>query len=728
MSMIGKSTWGGDNLRLVKTKNGTYVIETPLDTATGGVANGFSSFTDVGITATYTNDGVQKIEITNSTTAAGGGFIFTSDAIPVEVGGFFGMTVEAKNTADVELATYFNFYDLDDVYISSAVITKTENANFSAFARTTVTVPAGAAFTRHFLGIMPKVAGNTGTGEFRNLKLWSGGGGGSYNDIAEYGDYIYLCNGNRRTVQKRNKSDLELVAESADYGGTLNAIAIDGSYIYAAGGAVQRVFKYNLTDLVKVAESDSYTQNITVLTAHRGFVYAAGVAVQKIYKYNTSDLTKVAESDAYGGTPRIIYAKGAYIYMAGDTIRKAFKYNTSDLTKVAETDDYGGAVYALFADDAHLYVGGVSVYKVFKHDISDLVKVAESPDLGVVAIRGIKKVGTSLYLAIGGSGVGVRRLRASDLSLLETTALKTNKILLAVACDDTHIYACGNEDRAHKFKALAFPKYPLDGVDGVAIACSIRLLSTQYKGNPLIRVRRASDNAELDIGHLPNGDLDTETLLSFVGASTGHVTKMYDQSINGCNIQQGTGARQPTIVNAGVMQYINGNIPSPTYVATAKSSMFASKTTTTIGFNDTPFDILFVFKETNVAHPATQFVIGSTTSECFEAHTTTHGIRAVGRPNAPYADTAVLGAGRNKVAAASIRMDGVNQYARIEKTTSAPAAKAIDSRSTLLGIGCRSNSAFYLEGFVPEYICLKGVSDERRDSIEANQISYYGII
>jgi hypothetical protein len=50
---------------------------------------------------------------------------------------------------------------------------------------------------------------------------------------------------------------------------------------------------------------------------------------------------------------------------------------------------------------------------------------------------------------------------------------------------------------------------------------SLKKLRTNYNGAS-IRVRRSSDNAELNIGFTPTGNLDTVTLLAFVGTGNGN--------------------------------------------------------------------------------------------------------------------------------------------------------------------------------------------------------------
>ena len=85
---------------------------------------------------------------------------------------------------------------------------------------------------------------------------------------------------------------------------------------------------------------------------------------------------------------------------------------------------------------------------------------------------------------------------------------------------------------------------------GAAAAYSLRMLNNAFIEQPVVRVRRSSDNAEQDINLTRNG-IDTFGLLAFVGANDGFVTTWYDQSGNGKNLIQATASRQPTIVSNG---------------------------------------------------------------------------------------------------------------------------------------------------------------------------------
>ena len=97
----------------------------------------------------------------------------------------------------------------------------------------------------------------------------------------------------------------------------------------------------------------------------------------------------------------------------------------------------------------------------------------------------------------------------------------------------------------------------LDLYPSAAAAYSVRRLSGVYSGS-LMEVRRSSDNALQDIGFDANGDLDTTSLLSFVGAGDGFIRTWYDQSGNANNAQNTTASEQPRIIYSGTLEVLNG--------------------------------------------------------------------------------------------------------------------------------------------------------------------------
>jgi hypothetical protein len=94
--------------------------------------------------------------------------------------------------------------------------------------------------------------------------------------------------------------------------------------------------------------------------------------------------------------------------------------------------------------------------------------------------------------------------------------------------------------------------YALDAISTSAYAAySLRKLRAAYAGSA-IRVRRASDNTEQDIG-FSGEDLDTTALAAFCAGTDGFVVTRYDQTTNGRNQTQATTTAQPKIVSAGTV-------------------------------------------------------------------------------------------------------------------------------------------------------------------------------
>ena len=87
----------------------------------------------------------------------------------------------------------------------------------------------------------------------------------------------------------------------------------------------------------------------------------------------------------------------------------------------------------------------------------------------------------------------------------------------------------------------------LDDYPGAAAAYSLRLLDSTYTGSA-IRVRRASDNAEQDIGFVSN-ELDTTALATFCSGTNGFVKTWYSQTGSNDATQTVTSA-QPKIYDS----------------------------------------------------------------------------------------------------------------------------------------------------------------------------------
>lgn len=141
--------------------------------------------------------------------------------------------------------------------------------------------------------------------------------------------------------------------------------------------------------------------------------------------------------------------------------------------------------------------------------------------------------------------------------------------------------------RGHHGLLLAGGSAPPGGpyLDDLAIqpvaACSLtrKLIST---ATLCVRVRRSSDATETDIGFSGDG-LDTAALATFVGASTGSVRTLYDQTGNSNHIINASPSTQPIIVSSGSylgwMDMVSGPrfaaMDSPT-IGTTELQVFSS--------------------------------------------------------------------------------------------------------------------------------------------------------
>ena len=94
----------------------------------------------------------------------------------------------------------------------------------------------------------------------------------------------------------------------------------------------------------------------------------------------------------------------------------------------------------------------------------------------------------------------------------------------------------------------------LDQYGGAAAAYSLRNLSV-YNTNPVVRVRRSSDNTEQDF---TAAQITDGTLTTFCGAGDGFVRTWYDQSGNSNNATQTTASSQPQIVASGALVITSG--------------------------------------------------------------------------------------------------------------------------------------------------------------------------
>jgi hypothetical protein len=130
----------------------------------------------------------------------------------------------------------------------------------------------------------------------------------------------------------------------------------------------------------------------------------------------------------------------------------------------------------------------------------------------------------------------------------------------------------------------------LDTYSGAAAAYSLRLLDSTYTGDA-IRVRRASDNTEQDIGFDVNGDLDTSALTTFCTGTNGFVKTWYDQSGNAKNATQSTTANQPKIYDSSTGVVTKNGKPAIQTTRASQHRLVASSVTLVASSNFAAFAV-----------------------------------------------------------------------------------------------------------------------------------------
>jgi len=143
----------------------------------------------------------------------------------------------------------------------------------------------------------------------------------------------------------------------------------------------------------------------------------------------------------------------------------------------------------------------------------------------------------------------------------------------------------------------------LDIYPNARVAYSLRKINSTYTGDA-IAVRRSSDNTSQNIGFDSNGNLDTTSLLSFVGAGNGFVSIWYDQSGNATNLSQVASANQPQIVSGGALITRSGK-PYLTFNTTQWLSL-----PTLMEFTTTPCSMWMTYEKSAYGQ---NLVIGSDT-------------------------------------------------------------------------------------------------------------------
>ena len=144
----------------------------------------------------------------------------------------------------------------------------------------------------------------------------------------------------------------------------------------------------------------------------------------------------------------------------------------------------------------------------------------------------------------------------------------------------------------------------LDLYPNALVAYDLRKLSSTYTGD-CVKVRRASDNAEQDIGFV-SGQIDISSLETFASGGVCHVTTFYDQSGNANNAIQTAAANQPVITDS------SGNVTT----VNSKPSVLWTVAESWLEFTPiTPYSVFVAQKLSTVGGAYANFIIGGANND-----------------------------------------------------------------------------------------------------------------
>jgi len=271
---------------------------------------------------------------------------------------------------------------------------------------------------------------------------------------------------------------------------------------------------------------------------------------------------------------------------------------------------------------------------------------------------------------------------------------------------------------------------PLDDLPAPAAAYSVaRRLLSAYEG-PLIRVRRSSDNAELDIGYDAAGDLDATALLTFCGVGDGFLPKLYDQSGNVRDGSEATAGNQLRLVASGVLDTQNSKPTANSNFTSIKSLDFSWS------HSGNSLTAVAVATLTNNGPPYARFVSVSTAYGAFDYDNVSSalilGRNGTTESHAGYRIDPLGAKSMTYDVPASIagKFDGTNYTAYTNGAAGTPTAS---NGNFGFAVGRIMNYTFSkvqgVQGKLSELVLWgSALSDGNRGAIEADQIEYYGIV
>ena len=253
---------------------------------------------------------------------------------------------------------------------------------------------------------------------------------------------------------------------------------------------------------------------------------------------------------------------------------------------------------------------------------------------------------------------------------------------------------------------------PLDTAPGASAAYSVRKLSSSYDG-PAMRIRRVSDDAEIDISFAGSGDLDYISINNYCSGTDCTVVTWYDQSGSLRDATQSDTDKQPLIYDdkLGLSFGKTGQIA----LDFLQTSLEAP-----CGFDITTDNFSWFM----VAESTDENWLAYFSTESFRYLTNEFRMTAGGSGNPRHMR-------RGEIAINSVFYDGVtysNYLNNSLRATSTTLSAVTPSNTLYIGYNATGvGSESYLVGKISELIFYDSDVSANRDDVSGNEAKYYSI-
>ena len=375
--------------------------------------------------------------------------------------------------------------------------------------------------------------------------------------------------------------------------------------------------------------------------------------------------------------------------------------------------------------------------------ISGTAKVDEVLTATSASVSGTPTPTSTLQWEVSNDGVSGWSAISGATSSTYTVLSSDEDKYLRVAQTETNVIGSDTANSVATTQVAGAFTGLLDDYSGATAAYSLRLLRSGYTGSA-VRVRRASDNTEQDIG-FANNVLDTSALATFCGNSNGFITTWYEQSgaSGAANLTQSTASNQPKIYDGATSSVMleNGK-PTIDFDYTSTQHFSATPTNWSSIVDDTNHTISMVYNLNQYSSPRSTIynITGDEVSggegDALIAMARSSQLRIgfFDKSAGSFTETggfiSTIGGAQNGVqylVTSIYDTSDLNSFANSTIGDNNSTAPEAPKTANKFFIGANSNSVNPMDGNMQEFIIWNVDQTSNRSGIETNINDYYSI-